>query len=151
LFISYGREKITNAFAEQLCDDLQKQGWKVFLDVHDIDWGSDIADKISSAVHECHAMIIIFTQKYGKSEWCQKELQHASNQKKKLFPLRRQDIPYPPLVNFHLGYIRWLDVFTDDLYDVALKEIIKTFKKVRLLRYVHNCIFNTFKISLSKR
>jgi len=57
---------------------------------------------------------------YGKSEWCQKEFENASNQKKKLLPLRRQDISYPPLVNFHLGGLRWLDVFTDDLYDAKL-------------------------------
>ena len=132
LFISYGREEITNAFADRLHDDLRKQGWIVFLDKHKITWGCHISDTIASDIEKCDAMIIIFTKKYNNSEWCRKELELASTTKKKLFPLRRQDIPYPPLVNFHLGGLRWLDVFTDDSYDAVLKEIVETFKKVRL-------------------
>ena len=132
LFISYGREEITNDFAVRLLNDLKKKGWEVFLDVDEIPCGANISRKIADAIDACHGMIIIFTEKYGNSEWCKKELEHASSKKKKLFPLRRENVSYSPLLEFQVGSLRWLDVYRDDQYDGVRKELIETLEKVRL-------------------
>jgi len=141
LFISYRREEISIDFAKRLHGDLKGKGWEVFLDSMSIKVGDPISEKISDAIRNCHGMIIIFSGEYVGSEWCKKEmLQAVSSGKKKLYPIRRQKIEYPDLLKYHVGDLRWVDIFNDDQYTVGLAELVAALELVCM-----SGVFITFK------
>ena len=113
--------------------DLEQRGWEVFLDTKNIKVGDSISETISAAIRGCHGMIVIFSEQYVESGWCKNEiLQAVSSGKKKLYPIRRQDIKYPDLLEFHLSDLRWLDIFSDDQYAAGLEDLIVALEAVRM-------------------
>lgn len=103
----------------------------MFLDDENIYVGDSISQALSNAISECHGMIVVFSAKYTESEWCKKEiLQAASSGEKNLYPIRRQDIKYDDLLNFHLGDLKWVDIFEDKQYDNGLEKLGMALEKV---------------------
>ena len=43
-------------------------------DVHDIKAGSDWQDELNEAVSKCHIFVPLVTEKYGKTEWTNREV-----------------------------------------------------------------------------
>ena len=101
------------------------------MDTHNIKAGDPISQKIATAIRQSHGMIVIFSENYVNSEWCKKEiLQAASSGHKKLYPIRRQNIRYCDLLDFHLGDLRWVDVLNDDQYADGLQTLIEALEEV---------------------
>jgi len=105
LFISYTHKDNTNDFAQKLHDDLEKEGWEVFIDTENIGIGDELPAKIVAAINKCHGMVIILTNNYTESKWCPKEVHLAVSKKKKLYPLfreKRDDDSKPFSIDLHM-------------------------------------------------
>lgn len=82
VFISYGREDVTNAFAEKLHGDLASRGYNPTLDVKDFRVGVLLAEVIGNKIVDCEIMVVILSKKYSESTWCTDELTLAKNEGK---------------------------------------------------------------------
>ena len=74
LFLSYGREVELIQFVHKLKQDLESNGFSVWLDTADIPAGSDWHDAIGTGLSHCKAIIPIITKKYVGSRYCMNEV-----------------------------------------------------------------------------
>ena len=135
LFISYTHKDNTNHFARRLHNDLEQEGWDVFIDTEDIGIGDNLPERIVTAINNCHGMIVILTNNYTKSKWCPKEVHLAESKGKKLYPLFREDIDddaKPSSIDLHINTTRLLygNFCDDDKYEGSLQQLITCIRKV---------------------
>ena len=74
IFLSYGREVEINQFVCKLKQDLESNGFSVWLDTVDIRAGSDWHSAIGTGLNHCKAIIPIITKKYVASRYCMNEV-----------------------------------------------------------------------------
>ena len=130
LFINYAWEEATNDFVERLKGDLERTGLKIFLDKHQIYIGSNIQHEVAKGMDDADGIIVVYSERYPDSKWCDKELQMAQRHNKAIFPLRRIKDPYERNIDLAIGQIRYAN-FTDDNadeYSHSLDELIKGIK-----------------------
>ena len=126
LFISYAWEDTTNNFVIKLKRDLEAAGLQVFLDKHEIYPGDIIQHEVARGMEEADGIIIVYSERYPKSDWCDKELQMAQNRHKKIFPVRRIKSQYKKNVDLAIGGIMYADFIDDDNgYQSSLTLLIK--------------------------
>ena len=131
LFISYAWEETTNAFVVRLKHDLETTGLQVYLDKYEIYPGDIVQHEIAKGMDDANGIIVVYSERYSKSKWCDKELQMAQNNNKKIFPLRRIKDKFERNVDLAIGGILYAD-FTDDNddeYSRSLDTLIKGIKK----------------------
>jgi len=132
LFISYAWEESTEAFVVKLKSDLESEvGLKIFLDKHDILPGDNIQHELARGIEEANGIIVVYSERYPLSKWCDKELQMAERKKKPIFPVRRIKGAYQKNVDIAIGSLCWAD-FTDDddnEYKKSLYLLIKGIEK----------------------
>lgn len=137
LFISYGREDITNSFAERLYEDLKSKGYEPILDVKDFILGNSLSDSISEGIAKCDIMILILSQKYSKSQWCIDELTFARKKARKIIIIKRQEeCELSNEVNFQMRNDLYLAVTRDEEYNDKLPQLIKALEEVNLNNYL---------------
>ena len=152
VFISYGREDITNKFAEKLHRDLTTNGYKCIRDVEDFLAGDSLSEVIANKIAGCDAFIVILSQKYSQSKWCCNELIYADDQKKKLLVIKRQeecDISHQ--VKLLLKDRVYLSFISDEEYDENLTKLIRALEEVAICNctvklvviYCNFCSFST--------
>ena len=125
LFISYVREEATNAFVVKLKRDLEATGLQVFLDGHDIILpGDNIQHELAEGID---GIIIIYSERYPTSNWCQNELQMAQRLNIPIFPVRRISGPCQGNVDLALEGISYTNFNLDneDEYQESLDLLIK--------------------------
>jgi len=132
LFISYAWEESTEEFVEKLKSDLESElGLKIFLDKHEIFIGDNIQHELAEGIEEANGIIVVYSEKYPNSQWCDKELQMAQRKEMPIFPVRRIKDACKKNVNMAIGSLLWAD-FTDDdedEYKKSLDLLIKGIEK----------------------
>jgi len=76
VFISYRRIDGIG-MADQLLDILTRQGFNVFMDKYDIDYGRDVQHEIFQSIDEKSFLVVIESPKAYESEWISKEIHYA--------------------------------------------------------------------------
>lgn len=120
LFISYGRADATG-LATRLRDDLQKRGYRVWLDTSEIPGGAVWSQNIEDAIEQCDVALTLMSHASLKSQWCRAEQLRAMRKGKRLIPLRVQADAEPPL---HLEHLNFLDFSDAERYDEALRDLL---------------------------
>eukprot|EP00117_Sycon_ciliatum_P044252 scpid13763/ scgid4377/ Lethal(3)malignant brain tumor-like protein 1; L(3)mbt protein homolog; L3MBTL1 len=87
LFLSYGREREVLEFVKRLKQDLEADGFGVWLDQDDIPAGCDWHAAIGSGLEQCKALLAVVTPKYVTSRYCTSELYVADGDQKSIFPI----------------------------------------------------------------
>lgn len=77
IFISYKRDESTSV-AIQLYEALEKNNFDVFLDTHSIKQGEPFQDELWHRMTDCDVIVLLNTNKFLESEWCEKEIAEAS-------------------------------------------------------------------------
>lgn len=77
IFISYKRDESTSV-AIQLYEALEKSNFDVFLDTHSIKQGEPFQDELWHRMTDCDVILLLNTNKFLESEWCEKEIAEAS-------------------------------------------------------------------------
>ena len=131
LFISYAWEESTNDFVLKLDKDLKSKGFQTFLDKHDILPGDNIQHEVAEGMVNANGIIIVYSERYPDSKWCDNELQMAQRSNIAIFPVRRIKGHYEKNVDLAIGGILWAD-FTDNNeneYQQSLEKLIKGIEK----------------------
>ncbi len=129
IFISYGREQSTTPLACQLKSDLERVGFKVWMDVTDISSGSDWHSAIGVGLRKCRALIAIVTHKYIRSKYCRNELFMADSLQKDVFPIFLEEVtfdsPEDAGVQYAISSINWIMMTPGKLaYSEAFKQLL---------------------------
>ena len=133
IFISYGREDITNDFAEKLYKDLKANGYEPILDTENFQAGQQLSDVISDKIANCHVMLVILSKKYSKSNWCCKELVFAEQHKKRMIIIKREDnCEVSNQVQLIIADRLDLSFIRDDQYSDNFTELKKPLEKVSM-------------------
>lgn len=90
VFISYSRKD--KAFAEELHKKLENAQLDAWRDLNDIPGGVDWNAEIYKAIEDANAFIFIISENSIRSDNCQKELDHAVTNKKRLIPIVFQEV-----------------------------------------------------------
>ena len=94
-----------------LCHSLEKLGYSVFLDIHNIKAGSDWQDTLNNAIVKCQLFVPLVTSLYGLTEWTNKEVKLADTLNKMIIPVNFLQ-KWPPLclaIQFATTqYIHWV-------------------------------------------
>ncbi len=116
-FISYSKKDA--GFAFKLADDLEKQGFSVWID-REIGGGERWRSSIIKALREANEVVVVLTPDARESEWVMHEGSVASGLEKPIYPLLLQPVPKLPIWMEELQYI---DFVRND-YDTALKSLL---------------------------
>ncbi len=76
IFVSYRRKESSNV-AIQLYEFLEQNNFDVFLDTHSVDKGEDFQEELWHRMTDCDVILMLNTEGFLKSEWCNKELEKA--------------------------------------------------------------------------
>jgi len=85
IFISYSKKNSDYAYA--LADFLQAQGFNIWIDHIGIEYGVGWWDAIVEGLDICAAFIVVMTPESKASDWVQREVFIALQEKKPIFPL----------------------------------------------------------------
>ena len=96
VFLSYSREDDT--YVKKLLGYLRKEGLSVWAD-DQIDYGDRWWKTIVARIRNCVAVVVVMTPSSEKSEWVEREILFALNQKKSIFPLLLKGEPFPLLLS----------------------------------------------------
>lgn len=86
IMLSYARNEAAS-HAIQLKLELVALGFSVYLDVHEIQNGSDWQDALNEAVTNCDVFVPLITPMYGKTQWTNREVKLADLLKKTIIPV----------------------------------------------------------------
>jgi hypothetical protein len=75
VFISYAHSD--RRFVQRLAGCLRQVGVRYFLDNERLVWGDRLTDKVSDALNECIAVLVVISPGSLKSQWVPFELGHA--------------------------------------------------------------------------
>ncbi|WP_458789472.1 TIR domain-containing protein [Adonisia turfae] len=93
-FISYGRVD-SKAFATDLWQRLNDQGFQVWFDQNDIPLGVDFQEQINDGIEKSHNFIFIISPHSVHSPYCAKEISLALKYNKRIIPiLQVEEISY---------------------------------------------------------
>jgi hypothetical protein len=81
LFISYEWE--SKELVHQICDDLEKAGFTLWIDRHEVIPGQSIYEKIQKGINKSEVVLAFVTLKYCSSRSCQQEILFANSIKDK--------------------------------------------------------------------
>lgn len=130
VFISYCREQRSTSLAIRLKEDLEREGYNVWLDIVNISSGSDWHSAIGEGLRRCKALIAIVTQKYIHSKYCKNELFMADSLHKHIFPIFLEEVtfdsPEDAGVQFVISSINWIMMTPDkSMYSHALSQLME--------------------------
>ncbi|XP_053407823.1 uncharacterized protein LOC123547580 [Mercenaria mercenaria] len=86
VLISYVRSEAAD-HALRLKEQLTALGLTVYLDVHEIQTGVDWQDSLNFAVSGCEVFVPLVTQKYGETQWTNREVKLADVLGKYILPV----------------------------------------------------------------
>lgn len=122
VFISYSFEdkKIMN----NLKKILRSEGIDCYVAEHDEDYGNSLSEKLSNAIDDSEALIVILTQKGSTSGSVNQEIGYAKSGGKKIIPLVEKGVEMPIMLQ-GTEYVK----FSNGNIDTACKKIIKFLNK----------------------
>jgi hypothetical protein len=109
VFISYGKEDKKVGFA--ICNALESAGVGCWIAPRDIAAGSDWTSAIVAAIAECRFMVLVFSAKTNESDHARREVLHALEMRRYIFPFRIEDVPPTGAIAYSLVGIQWFDAF----------------------------------------
>lgn len=104
IFISYKRSESTSV-AIQLFEKLESSNYNVFLDTHSIGKSKPFQEELWHTMSDCDVMILLNTQNYLESDWCQREFAEAALQRIGIIQLIWPDLSVEQLdISSHISF-----------------------------------------------
>lgn len=129
VFISHSSHDKENV--EDICKYLEENGVKCFLSSRDIPKGVSYPGEITRAMRESELLLLVLSTSSNESTQVDREITMASDQKKKLFCFRLEDVQYSDDKAYLMSGVNWLDAFpnVDEQYFELLKNICSQLEK----------------------
>lgn len=91
---------------------LRKYGLDVWIDESGINASSEWAEQIVNAITDCDVFILFLSETSVASENVRKEIGVAASQKKKILPLKIEEVEIPAALLYHLNSIHFIEAKT---------------------------------------
>lgn len=110
---------------DNICKYLEENGVRCFLSFRDIPKGVSYPGEITRAMRDSEMLLLILSTSSNESSQVDKEITMASDQNKKLFCFRLENIQYSDDKAYLMSGVNWLDAFPniDEQYFELLKNI----------------------------
>ena len=120
IFISYSLKD--NDFVQKLSNDLSRDGFQVLKLDNVVMVGDNIQEKIIESIKKVDFFVVVMSQESLESDWIMKEIAIATENRKKIFPVLKENVPLPSSMEF----IQYAD-FTKE-YDSAISALVKSLR-----------------------
>jgi WD40 repeat protein len=124
IFISYSRKDL--AIAEKIVSALAESNLDTWIDWKSIPKGEKFEQEIYQGIEGANVFLFLISPESVQSEWCKKEVVHATKNSKRIIPILIQDADNDSIP---LGVSERNWIFcreNQDDFGVAIKEILKT-------------------------
>ncbi len=134
IFISHSKDDCQEA--DIVYEYLESQGYKCWMDTHDITPGIPYAKEIMKGFNESCAIVVVISKNTMESKGVINEVDNVYKQNKIIIPFRVDDTPLSEAFNFYLSATQWINAFPkfeehlDDL-GKALKQLLDNEKDIR--------------------
>ncbi len=128
VFISYAFEEAE--FANRLVGDLTKAGIGCWLDTERIGGGEKWVLALSAAILNSYAVVLIATRKSLRSDWVQKEIAWAKNNKIEIIPLLREPV-MKESEYFLVNDFQWISAMNEGEYSAALPKLTRSLESLK--------------------
>lgn len=115
VFISYSRKD--SNLASEIKETLEKEGIKVWIDIHGIYSGDEFKQKIVSAIRNADIFMFLSSEHSNSSEWTIKEVNVAVDLKKTIIPVKLDDTPYADSIMFDLAGKDFTNISMPNAFD----------------------------------
>lgn len=92
---------------------LENGGIQCWLAPRDVPPGANWGQAIVEAIDACTAMILLLSQSSNESVHVANEVERAVSKRKRLFPIRLQDVRPGPALELHVSSAQWIDIYND--------------------------------------
>lgn len=107
VFISYSQPDRTAAF--QICSALEAEGLACWIAPRNVASGTSWAAAIVSALEQCPVMLLVYSEQTNGSQQVLREVERATAKKIALLPVRLEDAPMAPELEYYLSTPHWFD------------------------------------------
>ncbi|KAM3110958.1 toll/interleukin-1 receptor domain-containing protein, partial [Phormidesmis sp. 146-20] len=122
VFVSYSRRNLE--FVSRLCDALKQHQRSLWVDWQDIPPNADWRREIRTGIVNAHTFLFILSPDAIASVECQKELEYAIQQHKRLMPIVCQTVK-DDQVHPALAALNWIFFREQDDFDRSLKTLLQ--------------------------
>lgn len=120
IFISYSHQD--KEWVQRLKNDLDQEGFRIWIDEKNIRVGNPIGEKIKTGVSSCHFFCVILSQHSIKSSWVEEECKLARKVQKKILPVLIHEVELPMI----LRDLKFADFSWD--YERGFKQLLDAIK-----------------------
>lgn len=132
VFVSYSFED--NNIMKKLKKTLQSNGIKCYVAEHDENYGNSLSAKLSDAIDDSKAVIVILTKKGSMSLSVGQEIGYAKKARKQVIPLLEKNVDLPVMLQ-GLEYISFDAKNIDIACDKITKFLTKKFNDIHKSDY----------------
>ena len=114
VFISYCSQDATAA--EEVREALESRGIACWIAPRDIVGGQTWAASIVGAIEECRILLVIVSGHANKSRQMSREVELADARKRRILPVRIEDVPPAKDLEYFVGNRQWTDIFPEPVH-----------------------------------
>ncbi len=108
-FVSYASADEEKAY--QLCQSLEEQGIGCWIAPRDVPPGADYGEAIIRAIEGTKAALLLLSRQSNASIHVTHEVERATSKRKRVIPVRLEDVKPSPSLELHLATAQWVDAF----------------------------------------
>ncbi len=108
-FLSYAAPDKDAAF--RLCRLLEEQGIGCWIAPRDVTPGADYGEAIIRAIETTAATVLFLSAHANASIHVTHEVERATSKRKRVIPIRLEDVPPSPSLELHLATAHWVDAW----------------------------------------
>ncbi len=123
VFISYATQDKPSADAVRTT--LEAKQIRCWIAPRDVLPGEDYAEKLIQAISESRLLLLVLSSHSNNSPHVMRELERAASKGIPVLPLRIEDVPPSPAIEYFISRIHWLDAFTPPI-ESHLQQLAET-------------------------
>lgn len=112
IFISYASDDFLRV--RDVANHLQELGFEVWMDVKNLYGGDLWRPELVQAISTCDTLLLFLSEISMKSINVRREIDLASEKRKKIIPIKLDEVDIVQDLQFQLAGIQWLDVSKSD-------------------------------------
>lgn len=113
VFISYSSKD--KPVADAACATLESHGVRCWIAPRDVLAGEEYAASLINGLSDSRLMVLVFSADSNRSPQVLRELERAVSKGLPILPLRIEDAPMSPAMEYYISSRHWLDAFTPPL------------------------------------
>lgn len=126
VFISYSRKD--SEIVKKFADELDKAGYKYWMDIDGIESGDEFKRKIASAIRKSKVFLFFSSATSNESGWTVKEVNYAIKKKIHIIPIKLDSADYNESVDFDLCAVNFIQCNGSESIQYAIDKLLRSLK-----------------------